>query len=246
MIQASAAMPTAKRISQIPSAESGYRDKIPGPTGFAFQTKYETQARKVSSIYAAVATYNEEAMLVSHEREKMINAIIFFAKSTRFLGKIKLCKLLYFLDFEHFKETGRSVTGMDYYAWKMGPVPVDLYEEVDMPEPDLADKVEFSETPTRNGAMLVVKPVAEFDGSHFSKREMRIMQGLSEEFRDTRADDMIEATHLENQPWHKIYVEDGKRQQQIPYELALRRQEAEAMHDVIAERQAFVAHFRQP
>lgn len=185
-------------------------------------------------------------MLVSHEREKLINAIIFFAKNTRFLGKTKLCKLLYFLDFEHFKETGRSVTGMDYFAWKMGPVPVDLYEEVDMPEADLAEKVEFAETPTRNGSMLVVRPVAEFDNSHFSKREMRIMRALSEEFRDTRADDMIEATHLENRPWHKIYVEDGKRQQQIPYDLALRRQEAEVMHDVIAERQAFVAHFRQP
>lgn len=188
----------------------------------------------------------ELTMLVSHEREKLINAIIYFAENTRFLGKTKLCKLLYFLDFDHFKETGRSVTGMNYYAWKMGPVPVDLYEEVDMPEPDLADKVAFLETATRNGTMLVVKPVAEFDDSYFTKREMRIMRALSEEFRDSRADDMIEATHLENRPWHKVYIEDGKRQQQIPYELALRRQEAEAMQEVIAERQAFVAHFRQP
>lgn len=183
-------------------------------------------------------------MLVSHEREKLINAIIFFANNTRFLGKIKLCKLLYFLDFEHFKETGRSVTGMEYFAWKMGPVPVDLYEEVDMPEPDMADKVEFVEKPTRNGTMLVVRPVAEFDGSQFSKRELRIMQGLTDEFCDTRADDMIEATHLENQPWHKIYVEQGDRQQRIPYELALRKQEVQAMHEVITERQEFVSHFR--
>lgn len=246
MIQVYVVMPKAKPFGHNPSAKSGYRDKIIAPASFDFLLNCQTRAQNARSIFEAFTTNNEEAMLVSHEREKTINAIIFFAKSTRFLGKTKLCKLLYFLDFEHFKETGRSVTGMDYYAWKMGPVPVDLYEEVDMPEPDLADKVEFSETPTRNGTMLVVKPVAEFDGSHFSKREMRIMQGLSEEFRDTRADDMIEATHLENQPWHKIYVEEGKRQQQIPYELALRRQEAEAMHDVIAERQAFVAHFRQP
>src|SRR3972149_1376061 len=88
-------------------------------------------------------TLPRNRMLLSHEREKLINAIIFFADNTRFLGKTKLCKLLYFLDFGHFKETGRSVTGMDYYAWKMGPVPVDLYEEVEAPEPDMADKVEF-------------------------------------------------------------------------------------------------------
>ena len=184
-------------------------------------------------------------MLISHEREKLINAIIYFAKNTRFLGKTKLCKLLYFLDFEHFKETGRAVTGMDYFAWKMGPVPVKLYEEVDMPEPDMAERVGFVEKLTRRGPMLVVKPIAEFDDSHFTKRELRIMKSLAEEFGDTQADDMIETTHLENQPWHKIYVEQGQRQGHIPYELALRKQEAEAMQDVIAERQAFVAHFCQ-
>ena len=184
-------------------------------------------------------------MLITHEREKLINAIIFFAKNTRFLGKTKLCKLLYFLDFQHFKETGRAVTGLDYFAWKMGPVPVQLYEEVDMPEPDMAERIEFVEKPTRRGTMLVVKPIADFDDSHFTKRELRILKGLAAEFRDTQADDMIETTHLENQPWHKIYVEEGRRQERIPYELALRQQEAEAMRDVIAERQAFVEHFRQ-
>lgn len=184
-------------------------------------------------------------MLLSHEREKLINAIIFFARNTRYLGKTKLCKLLYFLDFEHFKETGRSVTGMDYYAWKRGPVPVELYEEVDMPEPDMAEKVEFSEKVTRRGTMLVVKPIADFDDSHFTKRELHIMQRLAQEFHDTNAEDMIEATHLENRPWHKIYVEEGRWQQHIPYELALRKQEAEDMRDVVSERKAFVEHFRQ-
>ncbi|HRD49283.1 MAG: SocA family protein [Candidatus Competibacter sp.] len=183
-------------------------------------------------------------MIISHEREKLIHAIIYFAKNTRFLGKTKLCKLLYFLDFEHFKETGRAVTGLDYFAWKMGPVPVALYEEIDMPEPDMAEKVEFVEKPTRRGSpMLVVKPIAEFDDNHFTKRELRILKNLAEEFRDTQADNMIENTHLENQPWHKIYVEEGQRQQRIPYALALRKQEEESMRDVIAERQAFIDHF---
>lgn len=195
-------------------------------------------------IYRPIATAtSEDHMLLSHEREKLINAIIFFANNTHFLGKTKLCKLLYFLDFEHFKETGRSVTGMDYYAWKMGPVPVDLYEEVEAPEPDMADKVEFVEQPTKRGPMLTVKPLAPIDESLFSKRELRIMRSLAEEYRDTLAEDMIETTHLENQPWHKIYIEEGKRQQVIPYELALRRQEAEEMLQVVGERVALVKHF---
>lgn len=60
-------------------------------------------------------------MLITHEREKLINAIIFFANHTKHLGKIKLFKLLYLLDFEHFRQTGQNVTGLDYRAWKFGP-----------------------------------------------------------------------------------------------------------------------------
>lgn len=195
-------------------------------------------------LYRPIATTSpNNRMLLSHEREKLINAIIFFANNTRFLGKTKLCKLLYFLDFGHFKETGRSVTGMDYYAWKMGPVPVDLYEEVEAPEPDMADKVEFIEQPTKRGSMLTVRALAAIDESLFSKRELRIMRSLAEEYRDRLAEDMAEATHLENQPWHKIYIEEGKRQEVIPYELALRKQEAEEMLQVIGERVELVKHF---
>lgn len=184
-------------------------------------------------------------MLINHEREKLINAIIFFATNTRFLGKTKLCKLLYFLDFEHYRETGRSVTGMEYSAWKMGPVPVDLYEEVEMPEPDMSAKVEFVEIETRSGSpMLTVKPIAPFDDSHFTKRELRIMQKLANEYKGARSEDIIEATHLENQPWHKTYIEEGKRQQLIPYYLALRKQEVEIMNEVISERDEFIKDFR--
>lgn len=182
-------------------------------------------------------------MLIIHEREKLINAIIFFAANTRFLGKTKLFKLLYFLDFEHYKEAGRSVTGMEYSAWKMGPVPVSLFEEVEMPEPDMSAKIEFVEIETRSGSpMLTVRPIATFDDSHFTKRELRIMQKLASEYKEARSEDIIEATHLENQPWYKTYVEEGKRQQLIPYHLALRTQEAELMSEMISERDEFIKH----
>lgn len=61
-------------------------------------------------------------MLTNHERQKLVEAVLYFATNVKKLGKVKLFKLLYFLDFEHFRDTGRSVTGMDYVAWKMGPV----------------------------------------------------------------------------------------------------------------------------
>lgn len=52
-------------------------------------------------------------MLTNHERQKLVEAVLYFATNVKKLGKVKLFKLLYFLDFEHFRDTGRSVTGMD-------------------------------------------------------------------------------------------------------------------------------------
>lgn len=75
------------------------------------------------------------------ERQKLIEAIVFFTQSTKWCGSIKLFKLLFFLDMLNFRETGRSVTGLQYTAWPMGPVPISLFEELKAPKPDLAEKV---------------------------------------------------------------------------------------------------------
>ncbi len=69
------------------------------------------------------------SMIVTHHRAKLINAIIYFANRTKYCGKTKILKLLYFLNFTHFKQTSKSVTGLDYFAWEMGPVPKVLFEE---------------------------------------------------------------------------------------------------------------------
>lgn len=80
-------------------------------------------------------------MLIKREREKLLNAIIFFANNTTVCGKVKLIKLLSLLDFEHYTQTGRSVTGMEYYAWRMGPVPVSVEEEFDCPSDDFQEHI---------------------------------------------------------------------------------------------------------
>jgi uncharacterized phage-associated protein len=76
-------------------------------------------------------------------RSRIRNAVLFFAKNTEACGKIKLFKLLYLLDFEHFKLTGKSVTGFEYEAWKFGPVPVDLMQEWEVLGEDLSAVVDI-------------------------------------------------------------------------------------------------------
>ena len=59
---------------------------------------------------------------MTREKEKLGNAVIYFSENTEHCHKLKLFKLLYYLDFWHFKETGKSVTGLTYNAWGKGPV----------------------------------------------------------------------------------------------------------------------------
>jgi uncharacterized phage-associated protein len=184
-------------------------------------------------------------MLIEHNRQKLINAIIYFVTNTRYCGKTKLFKLLYFLDFEHYAKTGRSVTGLEYFAWKMGPVPVTLFNELDNPSKDFNQAFEINNKKTINGNdMLNIKPLFEFSTDFFSKRELRLLERLANEFKDSYASHMIEATHLENLPWHEIYEKKGLKQQQIPYDLALNKAELEQIKKNVNDHIEFIENYK--
>jgi uncharacterized phage-associated protein len=165
-------------------------------------------------------------------------------RSRRKLGKTKFFKLLFFLDFEHFKLTGRSVTGSRYDAWPKGPVPADLFGEFDSLAPDISQCIAIVPTPTLKGRMQKVMAKRDFNPRLFSKRELSLMHELARQYCDATAEQMIEATHLENRPWHQVYEVEGRHQETIPYELALNKQEKEAMERQIAERREVVENYK--
>lgn len=127
-------------------------------------------------------------------------------------------KLLYFLDFKHFKETGKSVTGLRYTALKMGSVPVPLYEEISaetLPQ-DISESIKI----IQRDRLQQIASRKEFNGKYFTKREKRLLEQLAFIFEDVKSEDMIESTHLLNSPWDKTKKEKGLNQQ-IDYFLAL-------------------------
>lgn len=160
-------------------------------------------------------------MLVTHEREKLINAILYFAHNTRYLGKIKLFKLLFLLDFEQFRQTGRSVTGLEYRAWKFGPVPVEVLQEWDDPEADLAAAISIRPEKVIDFVRETIVPLVPFDDSHFTKRALRTMEELAARYRDTYSPTLIDVTHAENGAWAKIWQDGRGMNEAIPYALAL-------------------------
>jgi len=181
--------------------------------------------------------HNNHGLLINHQREKLINVMVYFAQNTQKCGKVKLFKLMYFLDFEHYQQIGRSVTGLNYYAWPLGPVPVDLYAEFDVPAADMLSRIQFEPILVKNGLMLFIQPIAEFDNRYFSKRELRLMVHLVNQYNDTSAEEIIEANHLEHKPWQRVYIQEGKKQQLIPYEYVLTSAEKEVINELSQEHQ---------
>jgi len=114
---------------------------------------------------------------------------------------------------------------LTYFAWPKGPVPKELYEELDEPKPDFAraitvQKANLSDPDERDLGLKIIPRIA-FSAQVFTTRELRMMERLAEIYRDAGASDMVEVTHLAGRPWHEIFELQKRPQAQIPYELAL-------------------------
>ena len=70
------------------------------------------------------------------------------------------------------------------------------------------------------------------------------MERLAKEFEHHKAEDMIEATHLENQPWDKVFNQWGGQQEKIPYDLAVRAQERDEVMAIANEHQQLMGSLR--
>ncbi len=179
----------------------------------------------------------------NRNREKFVNAVTFFALNTNKnkIGKVKMSKLLFALDFEHFKLTGRSVTGTKYYAYPMGPYPKDEFENV-------TDK----EIPSDLGRVIGITPMFEKDGeekgylfkakasvkanlSLFSKREIKIMEWLAEVWCDATGKQIKDWSHQHGTPWRQVWQVEDRKYEPIAYTYAvddsspLTKEEAEAL-----------------
>lgn len=164
-------------------------------------------------------------MFLTYSREKLLNAIAYFVQNTKYCNTIKLFKLLNFLDFEHYRQTGKSVTGLRYEAWREGPVPKDLWNEIKhQPSADFQKAITvsvirdgLSDEPKRRDFQIKKR----FESKYFTKRELEIMDRLVFFFVDLTASEMSKYSHSKGMPWHKVYKGERQPPAPIPYELTL-------------------------
>lgn len=159
------------------------------------------------------------------QREKLLHAIIFFSEKTRACHKLKVFKLLHLFDFRVYRESGKSPTGLGYYAWPMGPVPPQLYKEFDDPDPDMQVALLITKASDTDADFtdrrLVIRPRIPFNEDLFTQRELNALEEIAETYLTATGRQMTDVTHLPGQPWHQVYEVQKKHQAPIPYSLAL-------------------------
>jgi uncharacterized phage-associated protein len=159
------------------------------------------------------------------QRQRLINALAYFASKVKYPFKVKIFKLLFFFDFTHFKETGLPATDSSYYAWARGPVPKDLFEELEkghIPN-DLNQLLSIITQQKEDGITsyrFAMRPKRKADLSVFSPRQIRIMDELIEIYREATGAQMSEVTHLPKSPWDRTRKDKGD-YAEIDYMLAI-------------------------
>lgn len=153
---------------------------------------------------------------------KLKAILLYFSNytDTKFLGKTKLMKLFYFLDFTHLKEYGTPVTFDNYVKLEHGPIPSTIKNLVDEAADDidiseLSDTIHFEKLQGIN--MVRILPNRNFtkdDASLFSETELEILKKVCLRFGDKNTQYIEKASHLEA-PWRLTEIPD-----QISYVLA--------------------------
>ena len=144
---------------------------------------------------------------------KLANAILYFVGNTNDCYKTKLVKLVYYADVIKLARSGKPLFGLEYQAWKFGPVPVDLFREFgdiqrsffyqffDVKEQTIADSTKkfFKIVPKRAPDLKV-----------FSRAEKAVLDEIVEVFKEASGMDMVNSTHEWDEPWTKTWKTLGE------------------------------------
>ncbi len=145
----------------------------------------------------------------------------------RVLGKKKMMKLFYFIDFWHVKKYGSPITYDNYINLEHGPIPSTILNMVnsvvDNPEAAvLSDTIQIQqECATGLHRIECLNEFEEKDKNLFSPSELKIMEDVATKFSNKTGGYVEKVSHAEY-PWSSTKELDD-----IPYSLACKETDCE-------------------
>lgn len=138
---------------------------------------------------------NEYTGFIRPSFEKVAHYIIYFAQHAHPL-KTRMNKLMFYGDFLNFKRSGYAISGCNYRAIQMGPVPSHFRELFGILESKGFINIE-EEMFDHGGVGERFIPAKEFDASLFTEAELETMYHTVRSFEETRTKQIIALSHDE-------------------------------------------------
>lgn len=138
-------------------------------------------------------------------RQKLGNTIVYIAQRAKYPYKTEILKLLFLMEERIVQEAHIPFLGIPYNAWRMGPVSIDVFEELSDGPVVLADfiSLEF------NGQGIKVTPKHDFCDDEFSDFEIKMMEDVMRKYGSMNSESLIAETHKEGSLWHQTVEEAG-------------------------------------
>ena len=133
--------------------------------------------------------------------KKYKNAVLFFGKKIQnvTLGKLKMMKPLYYLDFDFFEKYGRPVTGDEYLRFEYGPVPR-MGEKILKEMSGKEIKITKHKIADGLNDQLHIEALKDFDVNVFTKEELLVLEERADKWKKFAGTEMKNASHGEA-PW---------------------------------------------
>ena len=176
------------------------------------QKKNKLEKQFVENYFFGPCLPNTLTGFKTPDLKKFSEMVVFFTEKLE-PWKTKLNKLLFYADFIMHKQTGFSISGVQYRAIPMGPVPNNFNSIFEY----LANKKELDiySTNFANGGMgeqFKPNPNRTFDKELFTTTELQILNLVANKFKNTSTKEIIEVSHKE-----KAWIENNEERKLIDY-----------------------------
>lgn len=143
---------------------------------------------------------------------KFTEMVVYFTEKLQ-PWKTKLNKLLFYSDFEMCRQTGYSISGVQYRAIPMGPVPNNFQSIFEyLANRDEVDIYYINFTNGGTGEQFKPNKNRQFNAELFSQEETAVLEMITNRFRLTSTDEIIEISHKE-----KAWIENQSDKKLINY-----------------------------
>lgn len=140
--------------------------------------------------------------MTQEQVDKAGNAMIYIATHVPYTSKTKMLKLLFLIEEEVIKKSNLPFLGLPYYAWKRGPVQVDIYNDMVSPAHRYFGKyIDIQSQFVKSKSHSVILAKADFCDDEFSDFEIDIMNDIIRKYKDWNTEELVDETHKSGSLW---------------------------------------------